>query len=869
MRTRKRRYSDHDTSEPSSRTKRRTPQRSEVITISDDEEEPLESVLAKIKAQEESEALARKLQQDWADNAQPAPSAGTSSNADRGHDEEVIDLTREDDEALAKRLAKEWEALDEVPQQVTGPSKGKRKAYEVEEDHDVTPDKKLERYHELFIGTKRCQCGEELSSPRGHVTYSTQMPPPSLLRLLHIPCKKCRTNHCRGCLTAVTCPLSCKGEGKDGADTCPALTCCAEVRAIALFEALGGFDRQYLSERATSDSRAKEAAAKYRSTQVNSVGPGGTGYGTGADFTDLWHSRGLGKGRGRGGAGFTSTEAHASRIDELAAHWDEIVVRALTTITQFLPSQYSDAAQIYDMLPHASTEALLSLSQLPDLLGDLLRNDSVTDWISRIDVYHAMLALLRRMADCELTIEVLIGQRWEIEKSCGLEEWMWGDAEIVWEKAKDSQLVKAPPLYVHFKKLTKQCETFLAGASSMFEDGAGQDAGDVTDTMVKATSLCGDIIVARDDIERAMTLLGKAPSTVLQKADDMSQEDSKRRKGKAPDPSIALERTYAQECERLAFRYVTLSQPSSNGDGFSYPEFRYAKELAVTASSTRNPKDRLHLIKELAVMATSLPVGVWVRVDEVRNDAIKIMIAGPEGTPYAGGLFEFDCYIPLNYPNAPPLMHLRTTGGGRVRFNPNLYNNGKVCLSLLGTWAGRPEEQWSPKSTLLQVVVSIQSMILIDLPYFNEPGYGKADAKDHNSIAYNRNIYVQTVRWAMVEWMKDEYKNGIWAEVITAHFCTRHPKILKCIQEWAKDEPRIRKYTEGGTIPYDGPAFIVPPPYPSLPSGSSVVASGIYPAAPYNSILPVPSTASQHGKDLLQEYDRGIEQIQGWKHGQE
>lgn len=97
------------------------------------------------------------------------------------------------------------------------------------------------------------------------------------------------------------------------------------------------------------------------------------------------------------------------------------------------------------------------------------------------------------------------------------------------------------------------------------------------------------------------------------------------------------------------------------------------------------------------------------------------MIAGPEGTPYAGGLFEFDCFLPINYPNSPPLMHLRTTGGGKVRFNPNLYNNGKVCLSLLGTWPGRPEEQWSPrKSTLLQVLVSIQSMIFIDTPYFNE-----------------------------------------------------------------------------------------------------------------------------------------------------
>lgn len=31
-------------------------------------------------------------------------------------------------------------------------------------------------------------------------------------------------------------------------------------------------------------------------------------------------------------------------------------------------------------------------------------------------------------------------------------------------------------------------------------------------------------------------------------------------------------------------------------------------------------------------------------------------------------------------------MKLSTTGHGKVRFNPNLYNCGKVCLSLLGTW---------------------------------------------------------------------------------------------------------------------------------------------------------------------------------------
>lgn len=56
-----------------------------------------------------------------------------------------------------------------------------------------------------------------------------------------------------------------------------------------------------------------------------------------------------------------------------------------------------------------------------------------------------------------------------------------------------------------------------------------------------------------------------------------------------------------------------------------------------------------------------------------------------------------------------------------MRFNPNLYKNGKVCLSILGTWTG---PAWSPALTLEKVFVSIQSL-LSEQPYTNEPGYEK------------------------------------------------------------------------------------------------------------------------------------------------
>ena len=64
-------------------------------------------------------------------------------------------------------------------------------------------------------------------------------------------------------------------------------------------------------------------------------------------------------------------------------------------------------------------------------------------------------------------------------------------------------------------------------------------------------------------------------------------------------------------------------------------------------------------------------------------------------------------------------MHNCTTGGGTVELNSNLYSDGKVCLSLLGTSpsAGAEEARWNPEtSSLVQVLISIQAIILIRQP---------------------------------------------------------------------------------------------------------------------------------------------------------
>eukprot|EP00933_Yihiella_yeosuensis_P037935 TRINITY_DN31925_c0_g2_i1.p1 TRINITY_DN31925_c0_g2~~TRINITY_DN31925_c0_g2_i1.p1 ORF type:complete len:273 (+),score=41.86 TRINITY_DN31925_c0_g2_i1:94-912(+) len=123
------------------------------------------------------------------------------------------------------------------------------------------------------------------------------------------------------------------------------------------------------------------------------------------------------------------------------------------------------------------------------------------------------------------------------------------------------------------------------------------------------------------------------------------------------------------------------------------------------------------------------------------------MVVGPEGTPYEFGFYFFDIHIPDDYPMHPPHVDFKT-GDGRVRFNPNLYVEGKVCLSILGTWSG---PSWTTSCTLRTVLVSIQSL-LNEHPIQNEPGHEKETGK--NDQAYSEIIRYENIAVAVVRMLR-------------------------------------------------------------------------------------------------------------------
>ena len=178
--------------------------------------------------------------------------------------------------------------------------------------------------------------------------------------------------------------------------------------------------------------------------------------------------------------------------------------------------------------------------------------------------------------------------------------------------------------------------------------------------------------------------------------------------------------------------------------------------------------------------------------DGTMSQYYKILITPSLITPYGGGCYLFDMYIPTDYPNVPPKLNFLTTGGGRVRFNPNLYNCGKVCLSLLGTWTG---EKWNPSvSNLYQLLVSILGLIFVEEPYFNEPGYQNSRGTpqgDKCSFDYNTNIRIANIRYGIIDMIKNPPEE--FMEIIKLHYQLRKKEIIDNINKWIQEYDKYPK----------------------------------------------------------------------------
>ncbi|XP_030637502.1 ubiquitin-conjugating enzyme E2O [Chanos chanos] len=203
--------------------------------------------------------------------------------------------------------------------------------------------------------------------------------------------------------------------------------------------------------------------------------------------------------------------------------------------------------------------------------------------------------------------------------------------------------------------------------------------------------------------------------------------------------------------------------------------------------------------KEMALLATSLPDGIMVKTFEDRMDLFSALIKGPTRTPYEDGLFLFDIQLPNIYPAVPPLFRYLSQCSGRL--NPNLYDNGKVCVSLLGTWIGKGTERWTSKSSLLQVLISIQGLILVNEPYYNEAGFDSDRGLQEgyeNSRCYNEMALIKMVQ-SMTQLLQQPVE--VFQQEIREHFNSSGWRLVHRLESWLElDGAVVERGPRGGSL---------------------------------------------------------------------
>ena len=181
--------------------------------------------------------------------------------------------------------------------------------------------------------------------------------------------------------------------------------------------------------------------------------------------------------------------------------------------------------------------------------------------------------------------------------------------------------------------------------------------------------------------------------------------------------------------------------------------------------------------------------GIYYSHDE--DDIMKgyALIIGPSETPYFGGFYFFELHFPADYPYSPPLV-IYCTNGDNIRFNPNLYVNGKVCISLLNTWRG---EQWTACQTISTILLNLCTL-LCNNPLLNEPGI---TIKHTDLTKYNKIIEFKNIDIAIIQMMKK--KPGVFPEKFEGFYLIMKEYFLKnkdVILSFIENKSILQEHTE-------------------------------------------------------------------------
>ncbi|KAI0441513.1 ubiquitin-conjugating enzyme [Xylaria telfairii] len=145
------------------------------------------------------------------------------------------------------------------------------------------------------------------------------------------------------------------------------------------------------------------------------------------------------------------------------------------------------------------------------------------------------------------------------------------------------------------------------------------------------------------------------------------------------------------------------------------------------------------LTKELQECMESPPAGMTISLaSEADLHKWAVVLAGPAGTAYAGGVYNITVTLPADYPFRAPQVNFAT----RI-YHPNITNDslGNICLGLL-----KPEN-WKPASRLRAVLEAVRLLLVEPNP--DDPLEPRiADEYRNNRPEFDKNVKGYVARYA-------------------------------------------------------------------------------------------------------------------------
>ncbi|XP_033132691.1 ubiquitin-conjugating enzyme E2 36 isoform X1 [Brassica rapa] len=91
--------------------------------------------------------------------------------------------------------------------------------------------------------------------------------------------------------------------------------------------------------------------------------------------------------------------------------------------------------------------------------------------------------------------------------------------------------------------------------------------------------------------------------------------------------------------------------------------------------------------------------GISASPSEENMRYFNVMVLGPTQSPYEGGVFKLELFLPEEYPMAAPKVRFLTK-----IYHPNIDKLGRICLDIL-------KDKWSPALQIRTVLLSIQALL--------------------------------------------------------------------------------------------------------------------------------------------------------------